>query len=140
MVDFVRVALLFCLILGTAVCDLDTPLHDNSPACDCYVTDGSSHAYYLYHRFFDFRDLHDSSGLYGHEPANVTDEQDQGDEISQRGYLNSSEFVKDWKILTWGRDASPTHPVRFRNSRQNVWIRRHLDLSPPLPVGKSKSV
>jgi hypothetical protein len=121
MVAFLRVTLLSCLILGT-VCD-SSDLHDNSPDCDCYVTQGSSSAYYLYHRFFDFRDLHDSSGLYGQEPANVTDSQDLGQEICQRGYLNSTEFAQDWKILTWGRGPSLVHPVPIRNSRQNVWIR-----------------
>ena len=121
MFEYLRVALLFCSILGTVS---GNTLHDNSPECDCYVTDGSSSAYYTYHRFFDFRGLRGSSGLYDHEPANVTEEQSLGQEVGQRGYLNSTEFAKDWKILTWGKEPSSDRPVKFRNSRQNVWIRR----------------
>ena len=121
MVEFLRVALLFCSILGT-VCG--TALHDISPGCDCYITDGSSYAYYTYLRFFDFRVFHDSSGLYDHESANINDEQSLGQEVSQRGFLNSTKFAKDWKILTWSRKPSSEHPVKFRNSRQNIWIRR----------------
>jgi hypothetical protein len=116
---FFLIALLLCLVLGSAH---GATLKDNSPGCDCYVTDGSSSSYFLYHRFFDFRDIRDSSGLYV-EPANVTDQQSQGNEPGQQGYLNSTAFLDDWQILSWGNAAASTNPVNLQNSPQNVWIR-----------------
>jgi hypothetical protein len=125
MVDLLRITLLFCSIagevLGTLPYDI---LSDNSHGCECYVTGGSSSAFFTYHRFFDFRDLHDPDGLYDRDPANVTNEQDQGEEISQRGFLNSTEFSKDWRISHWGKDPGSEQPVKFRYSPQNVYIRR----------------
>jgi hypothetical protein len=113
------IALLLCLVLRSA---RGATLKDNSPECDCYVTDGSSSAYFLYHRFFDFRNIRGASGLYV-EPVNVTDQQSQGDEPGQQGYLNSTVFLDDWQILNWGKAAASANPVNLQNSPQNVWIR-----------------
>ncbi|KAK4937715.1 hypothetical protein LTR10_021725 [Elasticomyces elasticus] len=97
-------------------------LHDNSPDCDCYVTNGSSSAFFEYHRFYDFRNVGDGS-IYDHEPANVTNSQSNGDEPGQQGYLNTSAFAKDWNIQNWGHEREgPDYPVTVQNSPQNVFI------------------
>lgn len=97
-------------------------LYDNAQ-CDCYVTNGSSSAYFQYYRFYDFRDVQGPSNLYDTEPANVTDSQSSGTEPTQEGLLSSSAFTRDWNIQTWGRPAGPNHPVGMQNSKQNVYIR-----------------
>ena len=125
MVGLLRITLLFGSIVWRSLADKpDDTIADNSKGCECYVTEGSSSASFTHHRFFDFRDLQDPNGLYNDVPAFVADEQDEGDEISQRGFLNSTEFSKDWNISHWGRDPAPEQPVKFRYSPQNVYIRR----------------
>jgi hypothetical protein len=109
------ILLLATLTLGSS------NLHDNSPDCDCYVTDGISSEYYQYHRFFDFRGLA-SDGQYNDPPPNITNTQDQCDEPGQQGYLNSSTFAKDFKLLNWRRNASDIHPVAIQNTLQNIYI------------------
>lgn len=121
--------LLWWIAAGSAANKVD--FHQNSESCDCYVTDGNSSAYYSAHRFFDFRNFTSSDGLdYSQEPANVTDSENEGLEETQRGFLNSTDFSKDWLIRTWGRDRSlPNTPVAFQNSAQNVFIRTIPDNS-----------
>ena len=120
-------ALLFGVALKSAAYNID--YHQNSESCDCYVTNSTSSAYYTSHRFFDFRNFNSSDGFdYSEEPANVTNSEDQGLEPSQRGFLNSTDFTKDWMIRTWGRDRSlPDTPVAFQNSAQNVYIQTQPD-------------
>jgi hypothetical protein len=119
------IGLLFAGLFAAAAC-ANASLHDNSAQCDCYITDGLSSEYYLYHRFFDFRTF---SGQYGQEPANVTDSQDEGLESTQSGYLSSTSFTNDWEIRHWGRNASSSAPVDMQYSAQNVYIGRKLQCS-----------
>ncbi|RJE26483.1 hypothetical protein PHISCL_01193 [Aspergillus sclerotialis] len=97
-------------------------LQENSKDCDCYVTNGSSSAYFLYRRFFDFRNIPNSNGVYNLEPPNVTSSQDAGGELGQKGYLNSTVFADDWELQTWGRTPRPTTLLRMQNSKQSIYI------------------
>ncbi len=133
MVQSSRLSLVL-LGFGSVLDKLATPvfarsLHDNSPECDCYVTNGRSSAFFQYHRFYDFRDVGTDS-IYDHEPANVTSPQSNGDEPGQQGYLNSTAFAKDWKIQNWGHEREgPNYPVTVQMSPQNVFILRNPEES-----------
>ncbi|KAL6247615.1 hypothetical protein RBB50_004963 [Rhinocladiella similis] len=128
---FVTVALVVYTVLSKFAKSVTAKsLHDNSPKCDCYVTNGRSSAFFQYHRYFDFGDVSTDS-VYDSEPANVTDSQSSGDEPSQQGYIRSHAFSKDWSIQTWGRKSTPpVYPVTMQMSPQNVFIQRNPEELP----------
>lgn len=125
MIDFLF-PLLLCSMLGTGC---RKSVEGKPPRCDCYVTSGASSAYYTHHQFFDFRYLRNGTAVYDHEPADISNGQDQRADVWQQGYVNSTAFADNWDILTWGREPSPTHPIGYRNSGQNVFVRQY---NPPL--------
>ncbi|KAH7054470.1 concanavalin A-like lectin/glucanase domain-containing protein [Macrophomina phaseolina] len=112
--------------------DDDQPLlKDNSANCTCYALesgtggDSSQPYYFAYHRFWDFRALATQADQYTEVPDPVTNEEDQGFETvsaTDAGYLNGTDWNKDWGIQNWGKEATDEFPVRMQNSPRNVYI------------------
>ncbi|KAI9721978.1 MAG: hypothetical protein M1812_001936 [Candelaria pacifica] len=84
-------------------------LHDNAANCSCFVTDGVQPATYLYHRFFDFRNISSS--------------------LAQGQYSKSSAWTNDWYSQNWGTDATDDTPVRMLNDPKNVFIAQRSNLT-----------
>ncbi|MCJ1230836.1 hypothetical protein MMC12_007510 [Toensbergia leucococca] len=98
---------------------------DNSPKCSCYVTAGDVAAYFLYHRFHDFRSIaSDPDDDFHISPANITNTEDSGTEPVTSSFFSSETFTNDWDIQTWTQNATASEPVLMVNSAQNVYIAR----------------
>jgi hypothetical protein len=114
--------ILTALLPPTIKCDtasIQASLHDNSQNCTCYTLDSdNSPAYFLYHKFYDFRSL-PATG----EPPLINANQRFGAEQAQdQDTFNSSSWNNDWEIQSWGKKNSADAPVMMQNSAQNVFI------------------
>ncbi|RDI85762.1 Homocysteine [Venturia inaequalis] len=98
-----------------------TLLHDNnSQNCTCYTLDSDTNpAYFLYHKFYDFRALPATQP----EPPLVAANQRFGTEMAlDQAVFNGSAWNRDWEIQAWGKKSGSDAPVAMQNSAQNVYI------------------
>lgn len=103
----------------TSTTSTQATLHDNSQNCTCYTLDSdNSPAYFLYHKFYDFRSLPATP-----EPPLVTANQRYGKELAQdQATFNSTAWNHDWEIQSWGKKSTGEAPMMMQNSAQNVFI------------------
>ncbi|KAM0324353.1 hypothetical protein ACHAQA_008134 [Verticillium albo-atrum] len=116
-----------------AVCALPFVSADDHPAvedseCDCFMTDGSSEAFFSDHAFFDFRSLNQ----YANVPPIIQDENDTATADATSDYFNSDLWTDTWGIQSWnnsdrmgsdGNDAT----VLLINSANNIYIEANDD-------------
>ncbi|KAF2197107.1 concanavalin A-like lectin/glucanase [Delitschia confertaspora ATCC 74209] len=120
------------LLLQTALAEEQNPstLHDNSANCTCYVIDSgpssSTPSYFLYHRFWDFRNIPlPSPKSYLSAPPLVTNfEEAASQAVPDPEVFDSQAWNTDWAIQNWSKDATEDFPVRMVNSPANVYISR----------------
>jgi hypothetical protein len=101
------------------------PLHDNSPACDCYyaVSDTAGPQYFSYYRFYDFRYL---PGGFSKDTAPDLVSRMGGNEVTtDQAVLNGTNFTNDWSMMSWGTTATSDSPVEMWNSPQNIFLSAH---------------
>jgi hypothetical protein len=114
--------LLTALLTFTAHCKIastQASLHDNSQNCTCYTLDSDiSPAYFLYHKFYDFRSLPATPA----PPLINANQRNGGEQTQDQNTLNSSSWNNDWEIQSWGKKSNPDAPVAMQNSAQNVYI------------------
>jgi len=123
---FLATTSLFSLI-SCDTASTQASLHDNSQNCTCYTLDSdNTAAFFLYHKFYDFRNLPATNT----EPPLVSANQRYGQEETQdQDVLNSSSWNNDWEIQTWGKKVSGDAPVAMQNSPLNVFVGLSSSLS-----------
>jgi hypothetical protein len=114
-------------LLSLSKCDTastQVSLHDNSQNCTCYTLDSdNTSAYFLYHKFYDFRSLAATPDEFWTPPPTVSANQRWGKEPTQdQDVLNSSSWNNDWGIQDWGKKTAADAPVAIQNSPLNVFI------------------
>src|SRR5579862_7008246 len=76
---------------------------DNGNECSCFLTNGSSSAYFAYHRFFDFRNINSSLTA---KPEVLLEETNTTDAGVSSPFFSDHAWTKDWEIQSWNnRDA-----------------------------------
>ncbi|KAH8648419.1 concanavalin A-like lectin/glucanase domain-containing protein [Xylariales sp. PMI_506] len=120
-------ALAAVLGLAYASDELVEPLSkDNSDSCQCYLVQGPDPGYFLYHRFWDFRNISsDGSNDFTVAPPHITDQEDNGGQLATSLYLNSTTWDQDWSFLDGVSTSSSDSPVPNVYSMQNVYISRN---------------
>ncbi|KAI1812147.1 glycoside hydrolase family 16 protein [Poronia punctata] len=101
------------LVAGLKEVDDDT--------CDCYLTNSSSSNYYTTHKFFDFRDLAQYSGV----PDPITDPYDSSDADVTSDYFRAHDWEDVWGIQQWNNSdgvESGDVPTLMVNSPNNIYI------------------
>ncbi|KAL3423985.1 xylanase 3 [Phlyctema vagabunda] len=107
---------------------------DNAEGCSCFHTNGSSAAYFLYHRFWDYRNV-DPSSISNPVPSVLTNATATTSAQATNDFFAADTFTKDWNIQSWnnsdsfGTDASDA-AVLMVNSANNVYIEQSTDDSP----------
>ncbi len=116
-----QIATVFSTLLLSSFCAAQK---DNGQECDCFLTNGSSAAYFSYHRFFDYRNI--PSSLTSAPPV-ITDEIDTKNAEATSPYFTDSSWTKDWAAQTWDNsdqlntsDSDAT--ILMINSQNNVYI------------------
>jgi beta-glucanase (GH16 family) len=117
---------LFCLQLAV----LAIVTHGSSAGddeCSCYLTNGTSSAYYSRHTFHDFRDL----GKYARVPSPIQNASRKAGVASD--YFKSDTWNSAWSIQDWnnrgsgGVSLSGDATVLMVNSPNNVYIKKNDD-------------
>ena len=119
------------------ICTIATAQKANGEECDCFKTNGSSEAYFAYHRFFDYRNV--SPQLTSNPPVltDATETQDAGNTSS---FFSDESWAADWTIPNWDNSDSLNTPgsdatVLMINSPNNVYIGMSSP-SPQIIMGK----
>jgi hypothetical protein len=101
-----------------------TAQKDNGAECDCFKTNGSTEAYFSYHRFFDYRNVPYSLTS---NPNVLTDSSETSNAKNTSDFFSNSSWTADWAAQNWdnseslntsGSDAT----VLMINSPNNVYI------------------
>jgi hypothetical protein len=95
---------------------------DNGNECSCFKTNGSSAAYFTYHRFHDFRNINSSLTA---NPDVLTDASSTTNADVTSEYFEAAPWTSDWDIQSWNNsdvmgDNSAT--VLMINSANNIYI------------------
>jgi hypothetical protein len=112
---------------------LAASLHDNSQSCNCYTLDSEADkSYFLYHRFYDFRNLATKAGQYTTAPPLIEANQRWGKEpVRDSDVLNTTRWTDDWGIQDWGKKSDADAPVDMQNSPANVYISKQRPIALP---------
>jgi hypothetical protein len=106
------------------LCKIATAQKDNAAECDCFKTNGSSSAYFLYHQFFDYRNIGTSLAS---TPAVLQSASETTNASDTSDYFSKAAWTQNWQAATWdnsdslgtsGSDAS----ALMLNSKNNVYI------------------
>jgi hypothetical protein len=109
------------ILLLSAVCAAQK---DNGAECDCFKTNGSTEAYFSYHRFFDYRNVPYSLTS---TPKVLTNPSDTSGAGNSSAFFSNSSWTADWTAQNWdnsdslnisGSDAT----ILMINSPNNVYI------------------
>jgi hypothetical protein len=101
---------------------------DNSSLCSCFKTNGSSSAYYTYHRFHDFRNINSSLAS---NPNVLTDPNSTTNADVTSGYFDADAWMADWEIQNWNNSdvmGDDNATVFMINSANNVYVGPLLSL------------
>jgi len=104
---------------------------DNGAECDCFKTNGSTEAYFSYHRFFDYRNVPYSLTS---NPKVLTDPTNTSDANNSSAFFSSSSWTADWTAQNWDNSDSlntsnSDATILMINSPNNVYI--GMSSSPP---------
>ena len=100
------------------------PYKENSPECDCYyINSDNNPLYFVNHRFYDFRQVANSSSQYTSQPPQLNNTNAAAHTGTQdQQYLNSSSWLNDWGIQNWYKPGTNDTPVNMQNSPTNVFM------------------
>jgi len=106
------------------LCAVGKAQKDNGNQCDCFKTNGSTEAYFSYHRFFDYRNV--PSALTS-QPAVITQVSDPKNDIASSAFFSDTSWTNDWDTQTWDNsdvlnDSSSDASVLMIYSKNNVYI------------------
>jgi hypothetical protein len=112
---------LFSILL---LCTLGRAQKDNGGSCDCFKTNGSTGAYFSYHRFFDYRNVPYSLTS---NPKVLTSASDSSNAPNTSAFFSRTSWTADWAAATWDNSDSINKPnsdatVFMINSPNNVYI------------------
>lgn len=107
-----------------------TAQKDNGAKCDCFQTNGSTSSYFLYHRFFDFRNIPSKLTAL---PDVITDITDVDNKLPSSDFFAASSWTDDWDTQSWDNeavldDSTSDANVLMSYSKNNVYIRRSTTL------------
>lgn len=103
------------------------PAKDHSSQCDCFITSGPEPGFYKYHRFFDFRDIADTTNNVS-SPPNTQSKDKVGAPNSRDKFLNTAPFSDFWQIQHWTKPVTDAAPLPLVNSGQNLYISRESEM------------
>lgn len=115
--------ILFLFIFATLSSHGTAQKDNNAADCDCYLTNGTTPAYFRYHTFDDFRDIDEN--LVAVPTVLKSDASNRRTEVAS-GFFLSDWWMSRWDIQSWnnsdtlgkgGTDAS----VLMVNSASNVY-------------------
>jgi hypothetical protein len=97
---------------------------DNGGECDCFKTNGSTEAYFTYHRFFDYRNV--PSALTSH-PKVLTDASDTSNARNSSAFFSQPSWTSTWAAQNWDNSDSlntsnSDAAILMINSPNNVYI------------------
>jgi hypothetical protein len=97
---------------------------DNGPQCDCFRTNGSSAAYFTFHRFHDFRNVNLSLTA---SPEVLTDAANTTNAKATSAFFLDKAWTNDWEIQNWnntdgGLATVNNASVLMINSLNNIYI------------------
>ncbi|KAH8600076.1 concanavalin A-like lectin/glucanase domain-containing protein [Bisporella sp. PMI_857] len=114
------------------LCAVGKAQKDNGKKCDCFKTNGSTEAYFSYHRFFDYRNV---PLELTSQPAIITQASDSNNYVASSAFFSDSSWTSDWDTQTWNNsdflnDSSTDASVLMIYSKNNVYIEPSTDSSP----------
>lgn len=101
---------------------------DNGNECSCFKTNGSSSAYYTYHRFHDFRNINSSQTS---NPDVLADANSTTIANISSEYFEADAWVGDWEIQSWNNSdviGEDNATVLMINSANNIYVGPLLSL------------
>ncbi|OTB03688.1 glycoside hydrolase family 16 protein [Hypoxylon sp. CI-4A] len=101
-----------------------TPQTVAAQNCHCYLTNGSSPAYYARQQFFDFRNIANPK-----TPAAISDRTAAQNAPVTHAYFNTSAWSNFWSIQAWV-DTSSDSTVYNTYSKNDVYIATNTDAKP----------
>lgn len=107
---------------------------DNGNECSCFKTNGSSAAYFSYHRFHDFRNINSSQTS---EPDVLTDANSTTNADVSSSYFDGDAWMADWEIQSWNNSVvigDDNATVLIINSANNIYIGVSVLFSSHYPV------
>lgn len=101
----------------------ETP-KDNNGNCSCYVVSTGDNSdipqYFQYYRFYDFRNL--AGGLETAPPLINSSQNTSLVPTWQPSIFSSDDFLFDWGIQNWSKDATEDFPIPMSNSFGNIYL------------------
>jgi hypothetical protein len=112
---------------------LGTAQKDNGGECDCFKTNGSTEAYFSYHRFFDYRNVPFSLTS---NPEILTSSSDTSNAQNSSAFFSQPSWTADWAAQNWDNSDTLNTPdsdatILMINSPNNVYIGMSSPSSPP---------
>jgi hypothetical protein len=129
------------LVLASALLLLSavgTAQKDNGAECGCFKTNGSTEAYFSYHRFFDYRNVPYSLTS---NPNVLTDPSETSNAKNTSAFFSNSLWTADWAAQNWDNSESlntsdSDATVLMINSPNNVYIGISSSTSPQKKAAK----
>jgi hypothetical protein len=114
----------FALASILLLCTVGTAQKDNGANCDCFKTNGSTEAYFSYHRFFDYRNVPLSLTS---NPKVLTSASDSSNAPNTSAFFSSTSWTAAWAAQNWDNSDTLNTPnsdaaVLMINSPNNVYI------------------
>ncbi|KAK6077221.1 hypothetical protein SCUP515_05070 [Seiridium cupressi] len=95
--------------------------------CDCYLTNGSTGAYFTTHKFYDFRSMSDHVNV----PSSLVSDADAASQADPANdYFTSQAWTEAWSIQQWNNSASVDDGdvvLLMANSPANIYIETNTD-------------
>jgi hypothetical protein len=101
-----------------------TAQKDNGGECDCFKTNGSTEAYFSFHRFFDYRNVPFSLTS---DPKVLTDPTETSDANNSSDFFSNPSWTADWATQNWDNSdtlntSNSDATILMINSPNNVYI------------------